>query len=87
MNTYTENEDQKFLLEWIVAGLKNIANRDNLKGDAGYLLNNMIAKYTLFASKYRISEKALIFMKKKHGFDPDKTYKRRAFYGKSSGLI
>jgi len=31
---------------------------DNLKGNTGYLFNNMIAKYTLFSPKYKISENA-----------------------------
>jgi hypothetical protein len=85
--SYIENEDQKVLLDWIVAGLKIIKDEGNLRGDAGYLLNNMIAKYTLFASEYRISIKAEEYMREEHQFDPENFYKRRAFYGKSKGVI
>jgi len=84
---FEENEDQKVLLAWIVAGLKIAKDEGNFRGDAGYLLNNMIAKYTLFASEYRISMKAEKYMRKKYQFGPEKTYKRRAFYGKSKGVI
>jgi len=85
---FEENEDQKVLLEWIVAGLKIAKDEGNFRGDAGYLLNNMIAKYTLFASEYQISEQAYSYMLDgTPTFDSDKTYKRHAFYGKSSGLI
>ena len=84
---FDENEDQKVLLEWIVAGLKIAKDEGNFRGDAGYLLNNMIAKYTLFASEYRISIKAEEYMREEHQFDPENFYKRRAFYGKSKGVI
>jgi hypothetical protein len=84
---FEENEDQKVLLEWIVAGLKIAKDEGNFRGDAGYLLNNMIAKYTLFASEYRISIKAEEYMREEHQFDPENFYKRRAFYGKSKGVI
>ena len=40
------NSDQKALIQWITLGLKIKEVRD-LKGDSGYLLNNMIAKVTL----------------------------------------
>ena len=40
------NSDQKALIQWIISGLKIKEVRD-LKGDSGYLLNNMIAKVTL----------------------------------------
>jgi hypothetical protein len=45
-----ENPDQVALLKWISAGLQ-IDEVRNLRGDAGYLLNNMIAKYTLAGYK------------------------------------
>ena len=51
------NDDQVALLKWITAGV-SIAGVRKLDGDAGYLLNNMIAKFILAASEYRISEKA-----------------------------
>ena len=84
---FEENEDQKVLLAWIISGLKINRDSSNLRGDAGYLLNNMIAKYTLFASEYRISIKAEEYMREEHQFDPENFYKRRAFYGKSKGVI
>ena len=40
------NSDQKALIQWITSGLKIKEVRD-LKGDSGYLLNNMIAEATL----------------------------------------
>jgi len=40
------NSDQKALIQWITSSLKIKEVRD-LKGDSGYLLNNMIAKVTL----------------------------------------
>tara|TARA_B100000242_G_C42628892_1_gene296108 strand:- start:150 stop:350 length:201 start_codon:yes stop_codon:yes gene_type:complete len=43
------NSDQKALIQWITSGLKIKEVRD-LKGDSGYLLNNMIAKVTLAIS-------------------------------------
>ena len=84
---YIENEDQKVLLAWIVAGLGINRDGDNLKGNTSYLFNNMIAKYTLFSPNYNISENAFTYMKENHDFDPERTYKRYKFYGKSSGLI
>lgn len=50
-----ENIDQAALRKWIEAGLA-IPEVRELHGDAGYLLNNMIAKYTLASSFYAISE-------------------------------
>jgi hypothetical protein len=50
-------------------------------GDAGYLLNNMISKYTLAASYYRISKEALKQFVSLQ-VDLEKTYTRRRFYGK-----
>ena len=44
------NSDQKVLIQWITSGLKIKEVRD-LKGDSGYLLNNMIAKVTLAFDK------------------------------------
>ncbi len=79
---HPENEDQRALRLWITVGL-SIPEVANLKGDAGYLLNNMIAKYTLAADYYAISEAALRQLKEE-GVDIEKTHKRRRFYGKSS---
>jgi hypothetical protein len=59
------NADQLALLKWITAGLL-ITGVRKLDGDAGYLLNNMIAKYTLAASEYRISERALAKIGRAH---------------------
>lgn len=80
-----ENRDQSTLREWITAGL-NISGVRSLHGDAGYLLNNMIAKYSLSADKYRLSEEALLYLEGS-GFDATKRYKRSFFYGKKSPLI
>jgi len=49
-----ENEHQRALRLWITAGL-SIQQVVDLKGDTGYLLNNMIAKYTLAADHYAVS--------------------------------
>ena len=46
-----ENIDQKALRLWIFKGL-NIPEVKNLRGNSNYLLNNMIAKYTLYNSEY-----------------------------------
>ena len=40
------NSDQKALIQWITSRFK-IKEVRELKGDSGYLLNNMIAKVTL----------------------------------------
>ena len=78
-----ENIDQAALRKWIEAGLA-IPEVRELNGDAGYLLNNMIAKYTLASSFYAISERALAELYAR-GVDLSVTYSRRAFYGKQNG--
>jgi len=79
------NNDQVALLKWITAGV-SIAGVRKLDGDAGYILNNMIAKFTLAASEYRISEKA--FSKfKALGTDLSEVHKRSKFYGKNSPFL
>ena len=79
------NDDQVALLKWITAGV-SIAGVRKLDGDAGYLLNNMIAKFTLAAAEYRISEKA--FSKfKVLGTDLSEVHKRSKFYGKNSPFM
>jgi len=78
-----ENIDQLALRKWIEVGLA-IPEVCQLKGDAGYLLNNMIAKYTLSSSSYVISERALSEFKAR-GVDLLATYPRRTFYGKQNG--
>lgn len=84
MATYAEeNIDQSALRKWIEAGL-SIPEVRKLNGDAGYLLNNMIAKYTLAANFYAISEKALSEFKARR-VDLSVTYPRRVFYGKQNG--
>lgn len=80
---YSENIDQVALRRWIEAGL-HIYEVRALKGDAGYLLNNMIAKYTLAASCYSISELALDELKAR-GIDLSAVHPRREFYGKKGG--
>jgi len=75
-----ENEDQRALRLWITAGL-SIPEVTDLKGDAGYLLNNMIAKYTLAADHYAVSEAAKRKLRKE-GVNLKKTHIRRRFYGR-----
>jgi len=75
-----ENEDQRALRLWITAGL-SIPEVTDLKGDAGYLLNNMIAKYTLAADLYAISEAAKRRLRKE-GVNLKSTHIRRRFYGR-----
>ena len=81
----SENIDQCALRKWIEAGL-SIPEVVALKGDAGYLLNNMIAKYTLAASSYAISISALGKFQRQ-GIDLREVYARRRFYGKGSPFI
>lgn len=83
MAVHVENEDQIALRRWLTAGLC-IPEVVNLHGNAGYLLNNMIAKYTLAASVYSVSESAERLLLQ-HGVDFEKTYSRRKFYGKQAG--
>jgi hypothetical protein len=78
-----ENEDQIALRRWLTAGLR-IPEVVDLHGDAGYLLNNMIAKYTLAASAYAVSASAEALLLQQ-GVDFERTYPRRAFYGKRGG--
>ena len=83
MNGYVENEDQIALRRWLTAGLR-IPEVADLHGDGGYLLNNMIAKYTLAASAYAVSDSAeTLFLQQ--GVDFERTNPRRAFYGKRGG--
>jgi hypothetical protein len=79
------NPDQTALVEWITAGLQ-IREVREFRGDAGYLLNNMIAKYSLAASEYLLSEGALARLTQQ-GVDLSRTYKRSRFYGKSSAFM
>ena len=78
-----ENADQRALRLWLTAGLA-IPEVAALYGDAGYLLNNMIAKYTLAAETYAISTEALAEFDRR-GIDLSQTYSRRTFYGKQGG--
>ena len=80
-----ENTDQRALRLWLTAGL-SIPEVIQLHGDAGYLLNNMIAKYTLAADTYAISTGALAEFQRQ-GVDLTQTYSRRRFYGKKDGFI
>jgi hypothetical protein len=68
----SENADQRALRLWLTAGLA-IPEVVELHGDAGYLLNNMIAKYTLAADAYAISTGALAEFKRQ-GVDLTQTY-------------
>ena len=80
-----ETEDQLALVRWITAGLA-IPGIRSLHGDAGYLLSNMIAKYSLAASQYRISDGALAYILGIN-IDLNLTHRRSKFYGKGSPLI
>jgi len=80
-----ENTDQLALRKWITAGLQ-IPEVKDLYGDAGYLLSNMTAKYTLAASMYRLSERAHAwFLDNK--IDLSSEYARSRFYGKSGQFM
>ena len=77
----TENLDQVTLRLWITAGLE-IPEVVALHGDAGYLLNNMIAKYTLAADSYRISTLALDEFRRQR-IDLTQIWTRSRFYGRN----
>lgn len=85
MNNEKLNIDQIALLKWITSGL-SIPEVRNLHGDAGYLLSNMIAKFTLAAPSYRISVAAYDELKKLE-VDLKQTHKRSKFYGKASPFM
>ncbi len=76
------NTDQRALVRWLVAGLQ-IDEVRNLHGDAGFLLSNMIAKFSLAASSYRLSQGAVRELTKQQ-VDLRSTYRRSRFYGKKS---
>ena len=80
-----ENVDQRALRLWLTAGLA-IPEVAAFYGDAAYLINNMIAKYTLAADSYAISKGAL-YQFQSDGINISKTYSRRTFYGKQGGFI
>jgi hypothetical protein len=82
---FKENLHQRALRLWITKGVK-IPEVAKLMGNAGYLLNNMIAKYTLFSDRYAISEAALRKLKK-DGVDLNEIHIRRKFYGKEKPFI
>ena len=83
--TMNWNSDQKALIQWITSGLKIKEVRD-LKGDSGYLFNNMIAKVTLACNEYSLSIGALqMFNMMK--VDLKKRYKRSKFYGKKQPFV
>ena len=79
------NEDQEALLEWITAGLQ-IKQVRMLRGDAGYLLNNMIAKYSLASSEYLLSNAAIARLRQ-DGVDLNSSHKRSRLYGKASPFM
>ena len=76
-----ENIDQRALRSWLTAGLQ-IPEIVALHGDAGYLLNNMIAKYSLAAGSYPISTLALDEFRRQR-VDLTRTWTRSRFYGKN----
>ena len=79
------NPDQVALAEWITAGLQ-IAEVRSMRGDAGYLLNNMIAKFSLAASEYLLSKAALSRLRQ-DGVDLTRSHRRSSFYGKKSPFL
>ncbi len=81
----SENIDQLALRKWITAGLQINEVRE-LNGDAGYLLSNMIAKYTLASSSYRLSAEAFSWFNAR-GIDLTKEYARSRYYGKNSAIM
>lgn len=81
----SENIDQLALRRWITAGLQ-IEEVRELYGDAGYLLSNMIAKYTLASSRYRLSAEAFFWFDSR-GIDLTKEYARSRYYGKNSPVM
>jgi len=81
----TENKHQIALRKWIDAGL-HIPEVAELNGDAGYIFNNMIAKYTLAADEYCISERALEKLNK-NKVNLKEIHFRRKFYGKDKPFI
>ncbi len=82
MNFSDLNPDQRALVRWLVAGLQ-IDEVRNLHGDAGFLLSNMIAKFSLAASTYRLSIGAVRELTKQQ-CDLSDTHRRSRFYGKKS---
>ena len=79
------NEHQLALLKWIAAGL-SIPEVRQMYGNAGYILNNMIAKYSLASDSYEISVGARTELSKLR-VDIKKTYPRSRFYGKDQPFI
>ena len=75
------NEDQIALAKWISSGL-NINEVRNLKGDASYLLNNMIAKFISASPAYHLSKSTVISLEKEK-INFQRRYKRSRFYGRS----
>lgn len=84
-NEATETSDQICLRKWITAGLA-ISEVRKLQGDSAYLLCNMIAKYSLASTIYRVSVAALNQMTS-DGIMIDKPHRRSKFYGKGKPYI
>ena len=78
------NADKVALKQWIIAGLQ-IPEVRNGFGDSGYLLGNMIAKYSSADTTYSISTNALEIMKEAD-FDLESTHTRgnKFLYGKNT---
>lgn len=80
-----ENSHQLALRRWIHAGLA-IEEVRALDGDAGYILNNMIAKYSLYADSYRVSPNATAVLEQL-GIDLSQPVRRGAIYGKKKPTV
>ena len=81
----SENVNQKALRKWIWAGIQ-IPEVCDLNGDAGYILCNMIAKYTLFSDQYAISAMALEKLLRKR-INLEAEQKRKKFYGRKKPFM
>ena len=83
----TESIGQQTLRDWLSAGLRLPEVRNlNVESDASYLVNNMIAKYTLAAHFYELSKGALQELQKLQ-VDLSQRYSRAKFYGKDKPFI
>ena len=87
MNESSENIGQQTLRDWLTAGLRLPEVRNlNVDSDASYLVNNMIAKYTLAAPFYEISKSALQELQKLQ-VDLSERHTRGNFYGSDKPFI
>jgi len=87
LNEPAESIGQQTLRDWLTAGLSLPEVRNlNVESDASYLVNNMIAKYTLAAPFYEISNGALHELQKLQ-VDLSERHTRGKFYGKDKPFI